>query len=124
MVTFNGFTRLTTEIEYGLTDRLETLGELPDPPMERNNYRKSHWLGNDTSRIEPGVLCAGRSGDDAIRRHGVGVFISVQFVECPVTQFVILELSGENGRMLYLVEMKRVDGKWLYADSSPVGLLR
>jgi hypothetical protein len=40
---------------------------------------------------------------------------------------VLLEVEGEpyeNGKMLYLVEMKRVDGKWLYASSSPVGMLK
>ena len=39
----------------------------------------------------------------------------------------LLEIEGEpyeNGKMLYLVEMQRVDGKWLYASSSPVGMLR
>jgi hypothetical protein len=39
----------------------------------------------------------------------------------------LLEIEGEpyeNGKMLYLVEMKRVDGKWLYSSSAPVGMLR
>lgn len=40
---------------------------------------------------------------------------------------VLLEVEGDpygSGKMLYLVEMKRVAGKWLFASSSPVGLLR
>jgi hypothetical protein len=39
----------------------------------------------------------------------------------------ILEVEGEpydGGKMLYLVEMTRVDGKWLFASSSPAGMLR
>ena len=39
----------------------------------------------------------------------------------------LLEVEGTpfaNGHMLYLVDMRRVDGKWLYADSTPAGMLR
>ena len=39
----------------------------------------------------------------------------------------VLEVEGApypNGKMLYLVEMRRVDGQWRYADSTPAGLLR
>jgi len=39
----------------------------------------------------------------------------------------VLEVEGvpyPNGKMLYLVEMHRVDGQWRYADSTPAGLLR
>lgn len=38
----------------------------------------------------------------------------------------LLEVEGvpyPDGRMLYLVEMRRIDGKWLYAASSPAGML-
>ena len=40
---------------------------------------------------------------------------------------VLLEVEGDpygSGKMLYLVEMKQVGGKWLFASSSPVGMLR
>jgi hypothetical protein len=39
----------------------------------------------------------------------------------------LLEVEGvpyPNGRMLYLVEMQKVEGQWRYADSSQVGMLR
>jgi len=39
----------------------------------------------------------------------------------------VLEVEGTpypNGKMLYLVEMRKVDGQWRYADSTPAGLLR
>jgi hypothetical protein len=39
----------------------------------------------------------------------------------------VLEVEGvpyENGRMLYLVEMRRLDGRWVYEGSSIAGLLR
>ena len=39
----------------------------------------------------------------------------------------VLEVEGvpyENGRMLYLVEMRRLDGRWVYDSSSVAGLLR
>lgn len=39
----------------------------------------------------------------------------------------LLEVEGvpyENGHMLYLVEMRRVEGRWLYEDSSVAGMLR
>ena len=39
----------------------------------------------------------------------------------------VLEVEGEpyeNGRMLYLVEMRFVGGKWLYEQSSVAGMLR
>lgn len=39
----------------------------------------------------------------------------------------VLEVEGvpyENGRMLYLVEMRRVEGRWVYEGSSVVGMLR
>ena len=39
----------------------------------------------------------------------------------------VLEVEGvpyENGRMLYLVEMRWVDGRWVYETSSVAGLLR
>ena len=38
----------------------------------------------------------------------------------------LLEVEGTpypGGHMLYLVEMRRVDAKWLWSDSSPAGLL-
>ena len=40
---------------------------------------------------------------------------------------VVLEVEGEpypGGRMLYLVQMKLIDGRWRYDRSNPVGLLR
>jgi hypothetical protein len=39
----------------------------------------------------------------------------------------VLEVEGvpyENGHMLYLVEMRLIDGRWLYETSSVAGLLR
>jgi len=39
----------------------------------------------------------------------------------------VLEVEGvpyEDGRMLYLVEMRQVEGRWLYEDASVVGMLR
>ena len=39
----------------------------------------------------------------------------------------MLEVEGvpyENGRMLYLVEMRLVDGRWLYETSGVAGMLR
>ena len=39
----------------------------------------------------------------------------------------LLEIEGvpyENGHMLYLVEMRRVDGRWLYENSRVAGMLR
>jgi hypothetical protein len=39
----------------------------------------------------------------------------------------LLEVEGlpfANGRMLYLVEMRRMDGHWLWEDSTPAGILR
>lgn len=39
----------------------------------------------------------------------------------------LVEVEGTpyaNGKMLYVIDMRRVDGRWLWADSSPVGLLR
>jgi hypothetical protein len=40
---------------------------------------------------------------------------------------VVLEVEGEpfpNSRMLYLVQMRLIDGRWRYDRSNPVGLLR
>jgi hypothetical protein len=40
---------------------------------------------------------------------------------------VVLEVEGvpyPNGLMLYLVEMRLIDGRWRYDDASPVGILR
>ena len=40
---------------------------------------------------------------------------------------MVLEVEGEpyeNGHMLYLVEMRLVDGKWVYEGSSVAGMLR
>jgi hypothetical protein len=40
---------------------------------------------------------------------------------------VVLEVEGEpfaNSKMLYLVEMRLVDGRWRYDDSSTIGMLR
>jgi hypothetical protein len=39
----------------------------------------------------------------------------------------VLEVEGEpfaNSKMLYLVEMRLVDSRWRYDDSSTVGMLR
>jgi hypothetical protein len=39
----------------------------------------------------------------------------------------LLEVEGvpyANGRMLYLVDMRRIDGAWLWEDSSPAGMLQ
>jgi hypothetical protein len=39
----------------------------------------------------------------------------------------LLEVEGvpfANGRMLYFVEMRRIDDKWVWEDSSPAGMLR
>jgi hypothetical protein len=39
----------------------------------------------------------------------------------------VLEVEGvpyENGRMLYLVEMRLIDGRWVYEGSSVAGMLR
>jgi hypothetical protein len=39
----------------------------------------------------------------------------------------LLEVEGvpyENGRMLYFVEMRRLDGRWVYDSSSIAGMLR
>ncbi|HEX4965381.1 MAG TPA: hypothetical protein VF173_31515 [Thermoanaerobaculia bacterium] len=39
----------------------------------------------------------------------------------------VLEVEGvpyENGRMLYLVEMRLIDGRWVYEQSSVAGMLR
>jgi hypothetical protein len=39
----------------------------------------------------------------------------------------LLEVEGvpyEGTRMLYLVELKRTDGRWVYASARPVGMLR
>jgi hypothetical protein len=39
----------------------------------------------------------------------------------------LLEVEGEpyeNGKMLYLVEMKRLDGSWRFVSSSTVGMLK
>ena len=39
----------------------------------------------------------------------------------------VLEVEGEpyeNGHMLYLVEMRRIDGHWVYEQSSVAGMLR
>ena len=39
----------------------------------------------------------------------------------------LLEVEGvpyANGRMLYLVDMRRIDGAWLCEDSSPAGMLQ
>lgn len=40
---------------------------------------------------------------------------------------VLLEVEGEpyaNGKMLYFVEMQRIDGTWRFASSSAVGMLK
>jgi hypothetical protein len=47
--------------------------------------------------------------------------------ELVADDYAVLEIEGvpyDDGRMLYLVEMRRVNGKWLYEDSSVVGMLR
>ncbi len=39
----------------------------------------------------------------------------------------LLEVEGvpyENGRMLYLVEMRKVEGRWVHSSSSVAGLLK
>ena len=39
----------------------------------------------------------------------------------------LVEVEGmpfASSRMLYLVDMRRIDGHWLWSDSSPVGMLR
>lgn len=39
----------------------------------------------------------------------------------------LLEVEGvpyENGRMLYLVEMRKVEGRWVYSSSSVAGMLK
>ena len=39
----------------------------------------------------------------------------------------VLEVEGvpyENGRMLYLVEMRLINGNWVYEGSSVAGMLR
>ena len=47
--------------------------------------------------------------------------------ELVANDHAVLEVEGEpyeNGRMLYLVEMRLVDGRWVYAQSSVAGMLR
>lgn len=47
--------------------------------------------------------------------------------ELVATDHAVLEVEGvpyENGRMLYLVEMRLVDGRWLYETSGVAGMLR
>lgn len=47
--------------------------------------------------------------------------------ELMANDHAVLEVEGvpyENGRMLYLVEMRLVDGRWLYEQSSVAGMLR
>jgi len=47
--------------------------------------------------------------------------------ELVANDHAVLEVEGvpyENGRMLYLVEMRWVDGRWVYEASSVAGLLR
>jgi hypothetical protein len=47
--------------------------------------------------------------------------------ELVANDHAVLEVEGvpyEDGRMLYLVEMRRVEGRWLYEESSVVGMLR
>ncbi|HSS52027.1 MAG TPA: hypothetical protein VLX28_24055 [Thermoanaerobaculia bacterium] len=47
--------------------------------------------------------------------------------ELLATDHAVLEVEGvpyENGRMLYLVEMRLIDGRWVYEASSVAGLLR
>lgn len=39
----------------------------------------------------------------------------------------LVEVEGTpypNGKMLYMIDMRRVDGRWVWDDSSPVGMLR
>ena len=41
--------------------------------------------------------------------------------------YAVLEVEGvpyENGRMLYLVEMRLIEGRWVMENSSPAGMLR
>lgn len=47
--------------------------------------------------------------------------------ELVANDHAVLEVEGvpyENGRMLYLVEMRLVDGRWLYESSGVAGMLR
>jgi hypothetical protein len=47
--------------------------------------------------------------------------------ELVTNDYAVLEVEGvpyENGHMLYLVEMRRVDGRWVYEGSSVAGMLR
>ena len=47
--------------------------------------------------------------------------------ELVTNDHAVLEVEGvpyENGRMLYLVEMRLVDGRWLYETSGVAGMLR
>jgi hypothetical protein len=47
--------------------------------------------------------------------------------ELVTTDHAVLEVEGvpyENGHMLYLVEMRLVDGRWVYEQSSVAGMLR
>ena len=47
--------------------------------------------------------------------------------ELVANDHAVLEVEGvpfENGRMLYLVEMRLVDGRWLYETSGVAGMLR
>src|SRR4051794_6221046 len=47
--------------------------------------------------------------------------------ELVANDHAVLEVEGvpyENGHMLYLVEMRQVDGRWLYEQSSVAGMLR
>jgi hypothetical protein len=46
--------------------------------------------------------------------------------ELVANDHAVLEVEGvpyENGRMLYLVEMRQVDGRWLFEQSSVAGML-
>ena len=47
--------------------------------------------------------------------------------ELVADDYAVLEVEGvpfPNSKMLYLVEMRLVAGRWLYANSSNVGMLR
>ena len=47
--------------------------------------------------------------------------------ELVANDHAVLEVEGvpyENGRMLYLVEMRLVNGRWLYETSGVAGMLR
>jgi hypothetical protein len=47
--------------------------------------------------------------------------------ELVANDHAVLEVEGEpyeNGRMLYLVEMRLIDGRWVYEQSSVAGMLR